>query len=124
MKNLYQELIDYEFVDLNGNPVERTPFSHPYNYDSFVNWKGDYVEGKCDAVYSDRMYSWDCKKYKEAAQEAFGNNHGLYFSETSPEDIEHFLSAYFGKSVKLTAVVQCCNQSSGFPYWCFFYQER
>ena len=25
-------------TDLSGNPIERTPYSHPYNFDQHVTW--------------------------------------------------------------------------------------
>lgn len=66
------------------------------------------------------MYESDFKYFKDVPYHIPCFYTGYY----EKAHIEHFLSVYFGKSVKLTAVVQCCNQASGFPYWCFFYQER
>lgn len=118
-KNYY----DSRFVDLKGYPIERTPFSHPYNYDSYVQWKGEYIENEGSSVYSDRMYSWDPKKYNKCCEEVWGNT-GQYLSERNPKDIEQFLNLYFEKEIELTAVVQCCNQLIGFPYWCFYYKDK
>lgn len=115
---------DYDkvFLDINGNPIKRTPSTHPYNYDEYVVWK----EKGCDiknssAVYSDRLYQWDSKKFNECCEKV--GQIGQYFHSTSRPKIQEFLSLYFEKEIKLTAIIQGCNQSSGFPYWVFCYEE-
>lgn len=110
-----------QFVDLDGKPVRKTPFSNPYNFDDYVEWKGNYRRGDA-AVYSDRLWQWDTAKYKECYQDVFGSE-GQKFSGRNPSGIEKFLSLYFGKNVTLTAILQGCNVSSGFPYWVFYYRE-
>ena len=121
MQNRYY---DSKFVDLNGEPIKKTPFSHPYNYDEYVCWKDrNFNREKCDAVYSDRLFQWDYEKYNKCCQEVF-KNEGQYFDKREPKEIEKFLSMYFGKKIKLTAVVQGCNQATGYPYWVFFYEEN
>ena len=122
--NIYGYETEARCLDLNGNIVKRTPFTHPYNYDEFVVWK---KEGANDierdsAVYSDRLWEWDHEKYNKFCQEVFGDK-GQQFNSRNPDGIEKFLSLYFEKEVMLTAIVQGCNQSSGFPYWIFFYRE-
>ena len=112
-----------EFIDLDGNEIKRNPFTHPYNYDEYIIWKAEnFVKEKCDAVYSDRLYQWDYEKYNRCCQEVFKNK-GQQFYQRNPKDIEKFLSMYFDKQIKLTAIMQGCNQSSGFPYWIFLYEE-
>lgn len=108
-------------VDINGKPVERDRYSHPYNYDPFMIWKGDYNAKLDGAVYSDRLYSWDNVKYDKCHREVWGNESQL-FNNCSPESIEKFLSLYFDKDVTLTGVEQGCNVSTGFPYWIFYYR--
>lgn len=123
--DIYGEELTYRhglFLDLNGQEVKRTPFSHPYNYDEYVTWKSDdFNKERCHAVYSDRLHQWDYKKYDRCCQEVF-KNEGQMFGQRDPKDIEKFLSLYLDKEIKLTAVMQGCNQSSGFPYWIFFYE--
>lgn len=117
-------LYDSRFLDLNGKPIKRTPFSHPYNYDEYVIWKDEnFNKEKYSAVYSDRLYQWDWEKYNRCCQEVF-ENQGQMFYQREPKEIERFLSMYFDKEIKLTAVMQGCNQSSGFPYWIFLYEEE
>lgn len=113
---------DYTYVDLNGNPVKRTKEEYPYNYDSYVVWKGDYTENTDGCVYSDRLFQWDWEKYNRCCEEVWGNQ-GQYFNNRMPEDIEKFLSLYIGKKIKLTAIMEGCNWSNGYPVWVFCYKN-
>ena len=114
---------DSRFVDLDGKPVKRTPFSHPYNYDKYVTWKSkDFNKEKYSAVYSDRLFQWDWEKYNKCCKEVFKNT-GQFFDKREPKEIEKFLSLYFNKEIKLTAVAQGCNQATGYPFWVFFYEK-
>ncbi len=109
------------YVDLNGNPVKKTKREYPYSYDPYVVWKNDYVEGKSNTVYSDRLLQWDYKKFEECCMDVWGN-HRQGFNDRTPEDIEKFLCKYFGKEVKLTVIMECCNVSNGYPIWIFYYE--
>lgn len=122
--DIYGFKMKAKYLDLNGNIVKRTPFTHPYNYDEFVEWKkeGNNDIEKESAVYSDRLWEWDHEKYNKCCQKVFGDNR-QYFNSSNPDEIEKFLSLYFEKEVTLIAIVKGCNQSSGFPYWIFFYKE-
>lgn len=122
MISIYGENITGMYFNLKGEPIKRTPFTHPYSYDEYVKWMGDYHKDKSHAVYSDRLFQWDHKKYNQCCEEVFGN-HGQYFDNREPSEVNQFLNLYFGKEVKLTAILQGCNVSSGFPYWCFIYEE-
>ena len=66
-------------------------------------------------MYSDRLHQWDYEKYNRCCQKVF-KNEGQQFYQRNPKEIEKFLSMYFDKQIKLTAIMQGCNQSSGFPY--------
>ena len=112
----------HTYTDLNGEPVKRTREEYPYNYDSFLVWKGDYDETKSSAVDSDRLRSWDSEKYDKFSMEVW-NSKRSYFDEREPEEVERFLSLYFGMAIKLTAIVENCNASNGYPYWYFYYEE-
>ena len=126
MKMLYDPWgneIKNKFVDLNGNPIKRTPLSWTYSYDEFVIWKDEnFKKEECSAVYSDRLLQWSHEKFDKCCQEIFKNK-GQYFSERDPKDIEKFLSLYFEKEIKLMAITQGCNTCTGYPYWVFFYKE-
>lgn len=113
---------NYMYVDLDGNPVKKTKDEYPYSYDPYVVWKGDYDKEKIsNVVYSDRLWEWDSKKYNECCQEVW-NNHGQYFYNREPEDIERFLSKYFRRNIKLTVILEGCNVSNGYPVWVFYYE--
>lgn len=122
-RNMWGEELKSQFVDLDGNEIKRNPFSHPYNYDEYVIWKDEsFDKEKYSAVYSDRLYQWDYEKYNRCCKEVF-ENQGQQFYQREPKEIERFLSMYFDKEIKLTAIMQGCNQSSGFPYWIFLYEK-
>ena len=110
------------YVDLDGNPVKRTKDEYRYSYDPYVVWKQDYKNNTGSCVYSDRLWQWDCNKYDECCQKVWGN-HGQVFYNREPKDIQKFLSLYFDKKVKLTALLEGCNVSNGFPYWIFFFEN-
>lgn len=110
--------------NLDGNVVERTPLSHPYNYEEYVVWKSNdfQKDSHYSAVYSDRLYQWDASKYDRCREEVFGE-HSQSWDGKKPSDIERFLSIYLQTKVKLQAIVKGCNAAYGSPYWVFFYEE-
>lgn len=114
---------DSRFVDLDGNSVKRTPFSNPYNFDDYVEWKSSEFSKDDCAVYSDRLSQWDNEKYNYCFNEVFKKNEQKFNSD-NPSGIEKFLSMYFEKNVKLTAILRGCNCSNGFPYLIFYYKEN
>lgn len=113
--------IGLNFVNLNGEPIKKTPHSHPYSYDTFVMYKSDkYVKGEpYYTAYSDRLLQ-DYNKFNNCYEYAFGKS-GQSFYDASPENVETFLSAYLGKDVKIRAILCSCNVSNGEPYWVFIY---
>lgn len=121
-KNIIVTEYDLTFVDINGKPIPRTPHTHPYNYDEYLIWKSACDIKNSHRVYSDRLFQWNPKTYNKCCQEIFQNTK-QDFSRRNPKDIERFLSMYFEKEIKLTAITCGCNQSSGYPYWVFFYDE-
>jgi hypothetical protein len=112
-----------QYHDLDGNPVEKTRDKYPYSYDPYVTYQCNYKKGENHVVYSDRLWQWDYNKYDKCCMEVWGNR-GQYFSNRSVKDIEKFLSLYFEKEVSLTALMEGCNVSNGYPYWIFFYKDK
>ena len=112
-------------TDLYGNPVEKTPYSNPYDFDQHVIW----VSKKFDknkiysAEYSDRMLEWDRDKFAKCTEEIFGNQKQC-FDDRNPKDIEKFLIKYFGHNLNLVAIEKCCNLSTGYPIWIFHFEEK
>lgn len=120
---LYCEEPSARFVSLSGAPIKHTPISHPYSYDTYLLWKGDYAgPGKTSVEYSDRLYQWNSEEFDRCCREAFGNT-AQCFDNRRPEAVEKFLSLYLGKEIKLTAIEQGCNLGNGYPYWIFHYEE-
>lgn len=116
---------EYSYVDLQGNPVERTPETHPYSYDAYVTYKSEEFQTTDHWVYHDRMMQWDWGKYHAAAETVWPvKTCPHYFDGKNAKDIEKFLSIYFDKKVKLTAIMKGCNVSNGYPYWIFVYREE
>lgn len=107
------------FLDIEGNIVKRNPYTNPYNYDEYVIWKKGCKIDRSTAVYSDRLQQWDSEKFNKCKSKINGE-----FSYDNPKTVETFLSLYFEQEIELTAIVQGCNQSSGFPYWVFYYKEE
>lgn len=108
--------------NLDGNSVKKTRAEYPYSYDAYVIWQNNYQKDKSQTVYSDRLKQWDWEKYNNCCETVW-HNQGQYFDQRTPEDIEKFLCLYFDKQIKLTAITQGCNVSSGYPYWVFYYEE-
>jgi len=110
--------------DENGFPVERTIATHPYSYDAFVTYRAGKVEECNGTVYSDRLFKWNPKKHNRLCKKHFGNE-GQYWNTREPKLIEAFLQDYVGdKELKLILVMEGANQSSGFPYWIFWYNTK
>lgn len=121
--NYYRKCVPM-YCDLEGKPVKKTPRSHPYSYDEFVLFKSEEFDQMDCMVYSDRMLQWDRKTFSKAVREVWPDKpEGQMFSGKKPEDINRFLCLYFGKEVRLTAVLQGCNVGNGYPYWIFAYKE-
>lgn len=106
-------------VDLQGNPVERTQCSHPYNYDDFVEYDNRKKVTANGGAYSDRMYGWDSDKFNKCSELVWGN-FGQHFNQRKPKEIERFLQLYNeDDKLKLSYIIHGCNQASGFPVWYF-----
>lgn len=110
-----------ENVDLNGRPVERTKEEYPYSYDPYVVWEDNYNKTN-ECIFSDRLVQWDYNKFNKCCKKIW-NNDSQYFDDRLPKDIEKFLKLYLNKQIKLTAIMEACNCSNGFPYWIFYYKN-
>lgn len=115
----------FGYLDLDGNPVERTPDKNMYSYDAFVVYKSSEYSSTDFAVYSDRMIRWNRENFERAVKTVWPEHTGsqMFYGRTH-SDIEKFLSVYYDKTVKLTAIMEGCNFSGGYPYWVFYYKEQ
>lgn len=107
------------YVDEYGNPIERTPHTHKFNYDGFVTHRvGPNSEANL-TVYSDHLLIQDYKKTRELMTKHF-KNEGDYYTNRKPNDIEAFLRERLNKpNLKLIFIMEYCHQQSGYPYWRF-----
>jgi hypothetical protein len=124
MNNSYRRM---EIIDCGGNPVKKTKDEYPYSYDLFLQWvkSGIYIKSEkgCHAVYSDRLFQWDNKKYDRCCKEVW-NNQGQYFNCREASDIEKFLRLYYDDpKLELVKIGEGCNVSTGYPYWVFWYKS-
>lgn len=111
-----------QYVDEDGNPIARTPLTHPYSYDAYVIWGKK--DKKANAVYSDRLYEWDYKKYDRLCEKHWGNQ-AQYWDERDADKVQAFLRDYNDNpKLILTMIMKCCNVSSGYPIWIFFYKDK
>ncbi len=118
------KVVDLTYVDEHGQPVARTPITHPYCYDGFVVWRSD-KKAKCTGtIYSDRLLQWDFDKHDRLCQKHFGNR-GQYWRDRAPKLIEAFLRDWTGNpNLRLILVMEYCNQASGYPCWRFDYADK
>lgn len=110
----------YGTVGPDGDPIIRTPLTHPYNYDAFVLWDNGHPAR--NTVYSDRLYQWDADKHNALCEKHF-NSRGQYWNKRDPKTIEAFLCDYLGENIELCRVSEYCNPSNGYPCWRFDYTE-
>lgn len=110
------------YTDEHGNPVKRTPETHPYSFDGYVTYKS---EGKANGtVYSDRLNQWAYEKNERLKKIHFGNT-GDYFDSRSPEKIQSYLREYLDKpNLELVMIMKYCNHSNGYPVWRFDYNTN
>lgn len=93
----------------------------PYGYSEHFIWRNGSRKSlkKSDAVYHDRMRQWDSAKYAAALVKG-----RRAFEDYREEDCEKFLTAYFGRPIKATALSEGCNVSNGYAYFVFWYEEK
>jgi hypothetical protein len=92
--------------------------THPYNYSPFVHWSEPGFE-KDPAEYDDRMQQWDRDKWEEARRTLPSGR----FEHQTSDALSVFLSAYWGKKMRCTALVEGCNVSNGYPYFVFYHRD-
>lgn len=115
-------LYDDEYTILGVNRPKNSRWTNPYNYDSFIAW-AKAPKRDDSVVYSDRLCMWDYEKYRNSINTVAEKHPRKNFDNKNSVQVEEFLSLYFDKKVKLTAIVEGCNASNGYPYWVFFYRE-
>ena len=111
--------MDPVLFNIRGDIVERTPYTHPYNYDPFVLYKHNWTEND-RMVYSDRLREWEPEQYDTALKGA--GIASIYSAKH--KQLEKFLQLYFNKpEIALTGVEQQCNQFNGIPYQTYYFRD-
>jgi hypothetical protein len=113
----------YSILGLTYNPNPKDKWSHPYSYDPFIVWYGNARKGD-SVVYSDRLVQWDYDKYMECAKTVRTKYNTNSFDINNPVQVKEFLSLYYDKQVVLTAIVEGCNVSNGYPYWILYFRDK
>lgn len=99
----------------------RTKDEYPYSYDEFFHYgTREDVKRASGADYSDRLYSWDTDKFDELWGRHVGQKR---FGMATTDELSAFMSAYHGKTLKVTALAEGCNAGNGFPYFVVWYRE-
>lgn len=107
-------------VNLHGKPVKKTKMSHPYNYDEFVLHRLGPNKEIDGCVYVDRMYEWDREKTKQLWKKHLDTR----WDRATASQIEEFLREWNDDpGLKLIAVVEWCNQASGYPTWSLHFKS-
>lgn len=107
----------FDWVDPNSR---RSPQAHPYSFSEYYILRPRLTNGKRYSVYHDRMRSWDGESFKRAVDKS-----GIRFMDTMP-DIKvcrEFINEYYNGRSTLVGLTVSCNQSSGYPIYCFIIQD-
>ena len=92
----------------------------PYSYPEFYRYQNNSVTPNA-TDYSDRLWEWDHEKYDRCMKEAAGDTAQIV-SHHSAEKLERFLQLYHEcDELKLSAIVEGCNVSNGYPYFVYKY---
>jgi hypothetical protein len=111
----------YDLKEYFSKPYQNK-YDAPYSYDPFSSFYLDSVFPN-HTVYSDRFYLWGEEKYRETCQKAFGES-SPHFNKRTPEEVETFLRIYYqDPKLVLTRIVEWCNKSNGYPYYCFYFNS-
>lgn len=113
------------YLDINGNPVKRNPRDYPYTYDPFVIYKGDdFSRDGNESFYSDRLSLWyDANEIKDLRNK-YSIDHGDYFwAYNSVNMLNMFLTDLMKRHVRITAIIEHCNVSNGYPIWLVYFKE-
>lgn len=115
-----------QYIDQYGKPVDRTPITHPYQYNSFIVYRNGENDEVDHTIYSDHLYKFShgedsYEHYNRMTMKHFRDvSQQWHLSDRSPDEIEEFLKDYFNKpNLKLVYMMQGCHQMSGYPIWSF-----
>jgi hypothetical protein len=95
--------------------------SHPYSYDEFFIFgsREGISRKSVGAVYSDRLFQEDWKKMERLSKEHLG----CRFEQAGAEKLGAFLTAWWGKPIRVVALSEGCNAATQYPYWVMWYEH-
>lgn len=109
---------DSKWVDPSRTRDKR---DYSYSYDEFFIFGSRSVIARvAGADYSDRLWQWDHQK----ADSLWAKHVATRWAHATGEQLSAFISAYHGKDLKVVALAEGCNPSSGYPYWIIWYREN
>jgi hypothetical protein len=112
----------HPWFDEHGKQVRRTPASHPYNYDGFVQERCGANSEANGTVWTDHLLQWDYARTRALLKKHFKDTGidvgGDYWGKRSAEAIQGFLRERLDQpELRVILVMEYCNQSSGYPTW-------
>lgn len=104
---------------------QRTKWTHPYAFDSFIVWEKSKVEGKglqYGSAYHDRMIMWGSDNYYKCLKKVWPEPERLDFKDS--KRVEKFLRLYFkDRKLALIRIIEECNVSNGYSVFCFIWKS-
>jgi hypothetical protein len=111
---------------------ERPRSQYPYSYSSHISWYSSEALTRGivredlrpdGTIYSDRLLQQDWDKHNELCMKHFGDE-GQYWNMRDPKKVEAFLRDWCNDpKLHLCHIREDCNQSSGYPLWCFDFKR-
>jgi hypothetical protein len=119
----YDNVMYSRYCDQYGKPVDRTPESHPYTYDSYLLHRILPNEDVTGGVYSDRLYQENYELTSSLIKKHCGSESQMWDRFTVAQ-LQSFLRERLARpNLELAYVMQCCNQASGYPLWYLAYKD-
>ena len=104
----------------------RSQHDYPYAFDTFYLWKDESHDQATDSsVDSDRMFMEAHSNFIRARRKVDEDKpQSQHFSDFTPDKTSEFLTLFYRREIKATALAKGCNQSTGHPIYTFFYREK
>ena len=75
-------------INLDGNEISKKPYRNPNTFDEYIQWiSDDFFEGNNHAIYTDKMFLENSKKYIECSNIVWGNSENDFDNRT-PNEID------------------------------------
>lgn len=111
---------------VNPHQTNYTPQERPYGYSAYYLIGDDKTRERCSVVYSDRLYQWDhdkAQRVRDKTNDKFGIDRYGNWRKWNLETASYYLSLYWEKPIKVTAIAEECHLGNGFPLWIIWYKD-